>query len=225
MLWTHYLVNSLCSYWWFCHCSFIGKTFFGFLTLLNISSCYEIRWNCYLSWSWCVVLMWRPLCSLPVLSSFDVRGGSDGSCLPPGCAVWYHLVGDGAGDGGTRAIAKCELKLLLCWVVIATLSGVGTCPQVLEQGWYPSWLLSLQVCTLPSPRSGTFAPGGTVPEQKGLQWAPGAGQGIQWDSPSKLVSPNQLLICCLWVPAVAVLAPFICKVRFEPAPSPATHSA
>ena len=32
---------------------------------------------------------------------------------------------------------------------------------------------------------------------KGLQWAPGVGQGVHWDSPRMLVSSIQLLTCCL----------------------------
>ena len=79
------------------------------------------------------------LCSLSVPSGFDGRGGSEvstGHIFPQDVLAAITLVGDGAGVGVARARARCEPGLLLCSVVVTTLSRAGSGPKVLE--WKPS---------------------------------------------------------------------------------------
>ena len=76
-----------------------------------------------------------PLCSLRVPGGFDVRARSEVSSshiLPQSVLAAITLVGGGARDEGVRARARCEPGLLLCSVVIITLSGGGG-PRVLQQ--------------------------------------------------------------------------------------------
>ena len=67
------------------------------------------------------------LYSLCVLSGFDGRAGFDvnSSLFPQGVLAAITLVGGRAGDGGARAIARCELGLPLCSVAVFTLLGWG----------------------------------------------------------------------------------------------------
>ena len=80
--------------------------------------------------------MGASLCSLCVPSGFGGRARSEvsiGCAFPQGVLAAIMLVGGGAGYGGARARARCELGLLLYSVAITTLSVVGLGPKVLEQ--------------------------------------------------------------------------------------------
>lgn len=54
------------------------------------------------------------------------------SCLPPECAVSYHLLRDGDRNGGVQARARCEPRLLLHSVASTTLLGLRVRHQVVR---------------------------------------------------------------------------------------------
>ena len=53
-----------------------------------------------------------------------------GHVCPPGCAVWYHLVDDGARDGGTRGRARGKQSLHLYAMSYNTLRGQDRVPKL-----------------------------------------------------------------------------------------------
>ena len=66
------------------------------------------------------------ICSPYLPSGFGGRAGSDVSMshiFPQGVLAAITLVGGGAGYGGAKARASCELGLLLCLVAITFLLG------------------------------------------------------------------------------------------------------
>ena len=73
---------------------------------------------------------------LHVPSAFGGRAGFDlniSHVLPQGVLAALTLVGDGAGDEGARARARCGVELPLCSVGVTALSGAGSDPKLLEQ--------------------------------------------------------------------------------------------
>ena len=78
--------------------------------------------------------MQESLCTLCVLSGFDGRAGSEmskGHIFPQGMLAAITLIGGGAGDGGARARARCDLGLLFS-VAVTALLGAGSDPKVLK---------------------------------------------------------------------------------------------
>ena len=76
------------------------------------------------------------LYSLHVPSGFGGRAGFDTNIsriFPQGVLAAISLVGAGAGEGGARAGARCEVELSLYSVDVTTLLGVGSGPKLLEQ--------------------------------------------------------------------------------------------
>ena len=76
------------------------------------------------------------LFSLCVPSGFGGRAGSDvntSHSFSQGVLTAITLVGGEAGDGEVGAGASCEAGLLLCSVLITTLSGVRVGPKLLKQ--------------------------------------------------------------------------------------------
>ena len=80
--------------------------------------------------------MWECPYSLHVPSGFGGRAGSDVSMsliLPHGVLAALTMVGCGAGDGGSRARARCEPGLLLCSEASTALLGTGSGLKLLEE--------------------------------------------------------------------------------------------
>lgn len=55
----------------------------------------------------------------------DMENVGRGYFFPKNVLAGITLVGGGAGDGGARARAMCELGLLLCSVAVTALFGQG----------------------------------------------------------------------------------------------------
>ena len=63
-------------------------------------------------------------------AGFDVDASH---VFPQGIMATVTLVRGGAGDGGARAVAGCETRLLLCSVAVTGLSSVGSDPKLVKQ--------------------------------------------------------------------------------------------
>ena len=111
MFWILYLANYLCFQFFF-HYSLVEKKVFILLTLLCL---YEIQWNSYQPFFkrdvQCNCARWHNL-----MGKFDGRNRSEmslGHISPQHLLTAITLLGGGAGDRGTRARNRCELRLSL----------------------------------------------------------------------------------------------------------------